>query len=267
MARENRLDRTPRRPLSGDVLKALGAVITVQASLGRLLMMLSVPDFSAMGQTEALAQAQGLLSEGSGTMVALACVLQMSANLAWPIFAFLAVQGFMYTGSVGKYVLRMTIFALVSEIPYDLACSGQWFNWSDQNVLFTILFGLLALTLSEELSRRGHSYLPRFAMLVGGTLWVILLRMEYGILIIPAMFAFFYLEERELLRDILVLVPTLIMIPSMGLYTLAVTIPAALALLALHWYNDAPPRVSKWVWYGLYPLHLAILAVLGQYMG
>ncbi len=266
MARKDRLGQEPRRIMSGDVLKVLGAIMTVQASLGRLLAFQTVPDLGALGQAEALVQAQSLLEGGSGTMVAVAYVLQMAANFAWPVFAFLAVQGFLYTSNLKFYLLRLSIFALVSEIPYDLVTSGLWFNWGDQNVLFTILFGLLALTLSEELSRRSNSYFPRFAMLIGGVLWVTLLKMEYNFFIIPAMFAFFYLEERELLRDLLVLLLTALMIPSMGLYTLAVTGPTAVALLALHWYNDVTPRISKWVWYGLYPLHLILLAVLGAYM-
>ena len=172
MARKDRLGQEPRRIMSGDVLKVLGAIMTVQASLGRLLAFQTVPDLGALGQAEALVQAQSLLEGGSGTIVAVAYVLQMAANFAWPVFAFLAVQGFLYTSNLKFYLLRLSIFALVSEIPYDLVTSGLWFNWGDQNVLFTILFGLLALTLSEELSRRSNSYFPRFAMLIGGVLWV-----------------------------------------------------------------------------------------------
>ncbi len=47
-------------------------------------------------------------------------LLQLLGGLAVPIFAFLLVEGFLNTSSYKKYLLSLTVFALVSEVPYDL---------------------------------------------------------------------------------------------------------------------------------------------------
>lgn len=250
--------KAPRRFATGDLLKVVAAMLMVQASVGASLIehtMLSLDTIDS-------SRAEALLDSGGGLAVGLAFLFRIWANVAWPIYAFLGVQGFLYTSSTKGYLIRVAIFALVSEIPYDLAMSGQWFNWADQNGMLSLLIGLVGLTLSEELSRRSKSYMPRVAMLVGCTLWAWLLRTQFGHFVVPAMFAFFYLEEREMLRSLVVVALGLLVAPSSGLMALTVIIPAALACLLLHWYNDRPPIINKWVWYGLYPLHLLILGIV-----
>lgn len=92
-------------------------------------------------------------------------------RLAFPIFCFLIVQGVMYTHSKPRYAARLGIFALISEVPFNVALQGKFFewpkgadlaslfsfnsqmiqNWQDllgkthQNVDFTLLFGLVTV--------------------------------------------------------------------------------------------------------------------------
>lgn len=65
------------------------------------------------------------------------------------LFAFLAVEGFIHTRSRRNYLLRLGLFAFVSEIPFDLAFSKKWINRNSQNIFFTLFLGVLVLTVWE----------------------------------------------------------------------------------------------------------------------
>ena len=72
-------------------------------------------------------------------------VCRKVGRLAFPIFAFFIVEGFIHTKNIKKYLFRLGIFALLSEIPYDLAFHDRFFDFSGQNVLFTFFIAVLYL--------------------------------------------------------------------------------------------------------------------------
>lgn len=71
-------------------------------------------------------------------------------RLAFPIFAFQLVEGFFRTHDRKKYLLRLFIFALVSELPFNFMVSGGLIYPFHQNVLFTFCEGLLIMMLLER---------------------------------------------------------------------------------------------------------------------
>lgn len=76
-------------------------------------------------------------------------------RVSFVLFTFLIVEGFFYTRSRVRFLMRLLVFALLSEIPFDLAFSGTAFDWSGQNVYWTLLLGVMVLTLWDYLSRYG----------------------------------------------------------------------------------------------------------------
>ena len=74
-------------------------------------------------------------------------------RMAFPIFAFQIAEGFVHTSNFKKYALRLLGFAIITEIPFNLFYSSRWFNPYHQNVLFTLLLGLLAIKVIDGLKK------------------------------------------------------------------------------------------------------------------
>jgi len=66
-------------------------------------------------------------------------------RLAFPIFAFQLVEGFVHTSDLKLYKKRMLIAALISEIPFNLMMSSSVIDPFHQNVMFTFWLGLRAM--------------------------------------------------------------------------------------------------------------------------
>ena len=76
-------------------------------------------------------------------------------RIAFPIFAFQVAEGFQRTHDRKKYLLRMLVFALISEIPFNyLYYSSPVFPFH-QNVMFTFFIALLLMLGLEKLRGKG----------------------------------------------------------------------------------------------------------------
>lgn len=69
-------------------------------------------------------------------------------RVAFPIFCFLLVEGFIHTHNRFKYGRNFLLFALISEIPWNLWHGGL--THPKQNVFFTLFFGYLAFCAIEH---------------------------------------------------------------------------------------------------------------------
>ncbi|MDR2042986.1 MAG: conjugal transfer protein TraX [Clostridium sp.] len=80
--------------------------------------------------------------------------LRVAGRPAFPMFCFLLVEGFQKTKDVKKYALRLGLFALLSEVPFDLAIFNTPYTLQHQNVFFTLLAGLLTLIALRAVEER-----------------------------------------------------------------------------------------------------------------
>lgn len=88
-------------------------------------------------------------------------VLRVVGRIAFPIFCYQLVVGFFYTRSRKKYALRLLIFSLISEVPFDLMARNEVVAWDYQNVGFTLLLGFLAIWICEIIDERLSKYLKK----------------------------------------------------------------------------------------------------------
>ncbi len=73
-------------------------------------------------------------------------------RIAFPIFAFMTVEGYEHTKNLRKYVGRLLVFALISEIPFNLMMGSRAFYPVHQNVLWTFLIGIGLVWLNDKVS-------------------------------------------------------------------------------------------------------------------
>ena len=181
-------------------------------------------------------------------------VLRLIGRLAFPLFCFLLVEGFLHTKNFKKYAIRLGIFALLSEIPFDLAVSGKMMDIHSQNVFFTLFIGLIVLlglhyfetTLPVEM-------LPlRYIVVLTGVLAAQFLQTDYagfGILLIFLLYEFRNNRKLQCLAG--------------AALTLFNSYTAWIAFLFIWFYNgERGKQLPKYFFYAFYPMHLVILYLI-----
>ena len=187
--------------------------------------------------------------------------LRCVGRLAFPIFAFLVAEGSVYTHDKKKYLLRLFALAVVSEIPFDLMSSAAAFSFGRQNVVWTLLISLAGIFLSERLLSEKKE-LAGGLVLAAAVLLCELCRTDYGAIgaLTVLMFRYFRGEKLPLAAGITA---------ANGLLAFGADYPAQLcaaaALLPIFAYRGRQgphSRVLRLVFYGFYPVHMIVLAVL-----
>jgi len=75
----------------------------------------------------------------------------IAGGFTFPIMAFFVVEGYKYTSNMKKYLLRIFIFGLISQIPHMVAF--RLFGVG-LNIMFTIFLGLILLILYDKIKIR-----------------------------------------------------------------------------------------------------------------
>ncbi len=188
-------------------------------------------------------------------------VLRIIGRLAFPIYCFLLVEGAVHTHDMKKYILRMGIFALISEIPFDLALFHRVIYPGHQNVFFTLGLGLLAIWFIEHPIE--HLEIPdnlyKFLVIIAAGLIAEFLNTDYGFTGVAVICVFYHLREQPQLKYPI----AALLLAAMG----GVEVYAVPALIPILLYNGQRGRQTKAMQYGFYifyPAHLLLLAVLYQ---
>ena len=182
-------------------------------------------------------------------------IYRIIGRLAFPIYAFLLVEGYIHTKDIKKYGKRLFIFALISEIPFDLALFNK-ISFAHQNIFFTLFIGLVIMYL---LDNEDKYPINKSLILSMGILISIILSVDYSFMGIIYILAFYYTKDLENPQRLLksggiIFISNLLVFPLVQQYSL-------LAIPLLYFYNKELGPQNKFLqisFYIAYPLHLLI---------
>ena len=194
-------------------------------------------------------------------------------RIAFPLFAFFIVEGFMHVKNDNKrllrYLFRLFIFIFISEIPFDLAFNNSIIEFSYQSVYFTLFLGLLAITSLEYLKKYLKTKISNItfqkivifsAFIVTICAFIIIaniLKTDYsavGIITIVLLYLLYKHKELGMLLAIMCLT-----------YKSSLEIFAIVDILILWQYNGQRGKQNKFFFYTFYPIHLLILGLLTKF--
>jgi len=203
-------------------------------------------------------------------------------RIAFPLFAFLITEGYVHTRNFKKYLLRLFVFAIISEIPFDFLYGSTWFYPFHQNVLWTFLLALLFMKgmdkIREKFGFMLSSLLCAILTLLAYIVGTVTMVDYYGVGVLTVLL--FYFTKKD--------TPLNLFLQFLGMYFLHVTmlggyyydvelfgihfeiVQQGLAVLALPliWlYKGEQGYHEKWFQYfcyAFYPLHLILLYIIWQ---
>lgn len=185
-------------------------------------------------------------------------ILRSVGRMAFPIYVFLLTEGFCHTRNRRRYALRLGMFALLSEVPFDLLVCGKLWAPQSQNVFFTLFLGVLMLIAVDWIGRNTDAALAQYrqmAVIAGAAFIAWVLKTDYdatGVMLTAILFWF------RLTPDMACLAGFILMAAA---EFRPVYIPGiAASFFLIRCYNGTRGKwKGKWFFYLVYPVHLLVL--------
>ncbi len=210
-------------------------------------------------------------------------LMRCIGRLAFPLFAFCTVEGFLHTRSFWKYALRMGIFAIISEVPFDIMVSSSLTNtaryvyFAYNNVLWTLLALLVVMHGIQMLRIKmmHHVKYPLMILLaVAAGAACELCHTNYSWYGIAIGLCFYLLRDKKtlmygLVTLIFVLMSDFEAILAHGYIRVldVAELFAVFAFIPIYFYGGRKALIDKelpkYFFYVLYPLHMLMLGLYG----
>lgn len=208
------------------------------------------------------------------TMLIIYCIdlaMRLIGRLGFPLLCFLLVEGYYHTRNKAKYGMRLAMFALISEIPFDLGFKSQVLEFTYQNVFFTLFFGFVMIwgidEFNMQMKEKFEGKLRLFLCILGtvsitvaGGVIVELLKTDYASIGVITIVLMFLLHKKSFAGSM-----------ALGCFALTVRMPVEITsfitvpLVAK--YNGTRGLKLKYFFYLFYPVHILLLALVCMAMG
>ena len=249
-----------KKGISGSTLKLIAIFTmfidhTAAVILTRVLISRGYFDVYNSGDINLIMQ----FSLDNAALIMINSIMRMIGRIAFPIFCFLIVEGFLRTRNVYKYALRLGIFEILTEIPFDLALTGKVFYWGYQNVLLTLLVGLLVMIayawIEKQTCNRILKVIEYIIALILGMGLASFMKTDYGWIGVLCIMVLYIFRKRKAWQIFA------------GCVSFIWEITAPLAFIFIGFYNGKRGLKLKYIFYIFYPAHLLILYLICVAMG
>ena len=221
------------RILSGSALKMIAIITMLIDHIGAVILSMYPP-------------AQKVLFTLLGREYSVYLIFRDIGRVAFPIFCFLLLEGFRHTRSRFRYGRNLLLFALISEIPWNLMFTNT-LHYERQNVFFTLFLGYLAFCAIEYFKDK---------RLIQLLVVSIFLKADYGWRGYIFLLIMYYMRNDK---------PGQAILGSCWLYY---EWRACFAFLSINLYNGERGfihgKAAKYFFYWFYPVHIMGLVILRQ---
>lgn len=192
-------------------------------------------------------------------------------RIAFPIFAFLITEGYIHTSNINKYIKRMMIFAIITEIPFNLMVSASPIYPFHQNVLWTFVISLLTLKYLNFDNTK--NIFKSILIIILAIIIATVTMCDYFGAGVMMVVGFYIFRKSKFLQLLMMIYVNMILLQG---YSYPIDIAgytyyfpqqgfAILSLIFIWLYNGKQGYHAKWFkifCYAFYPLHMLILYIL-----
>ena len=185
--------------------------------------------------------------------------MRIIGRVALPLFAFCISEGYIHTKDKKRYLKRLLLFSIISEIPFNLLLNGTIVYLEHQNVILTFSIAVLSLIVFDKITqnKKKISYVfGTFIVILFGIL-ALILKTDYNFFAISLVFIYYVFNNKgNNVRNVIGTIYQLL-IRNVGIY-----IYGALSCIPIFLYNGKKGKGIKWLFYVFYPGHMLIIYLI-----
>lgn len=179
-------------------------------------------------------------------------IFRIIGRIAFILYAFMLVEGYFHTRNIKKYLGKLFLWGLISEIPFDWANFGVFFYFEHQNIFWTLFLSALGIHFLEK-CREDY-----FKVLICSIVMFLafLMRSDYHLFGVSIILGFYFS------RNMWIKMGSISILNIMYGMLSKLQIFGILGLIPIYFYNGERGRKSGDIFYSFYALHLLIFAFI-----
>ena len=190
-------------------------------------------------------------------------------RIAFPLFAFIAVEGYLHTSDLKKYIKRLIIFGIISQIPYMLFKSIILNKLTlEVNVIFTLLLGIISILIYEKNKNKYLGFILALIPIILGQV----VKVDYGWYGVGLVFLIYLIKNNKIKFIIFYILYTLLYYSISFIkldYLLTINympyiICSIMPVILMIMYNGKLGKKIKYFYYWFYPIHMLILFIISK---